>query len=193
MLQKSLSVVILIETIKFGLLTRLKMKQSEFLDTVLPFKDKVFRLAKRLLVSVEEAEDATQELYMKLWKNKNQIQNYKNVEAFAMTMTKNYCFDRLKSKQASNLKLVHSNYEENGTSLERRIELNDSVSRVHELINDLPEQQRMIIQLRDIEQYEFDEIAKLLNMKPTAIRVTLSRARKTIKEQLIKQHNYGVS
>lgn len=169
------------------------MKQSEFLETVLPFKDKVFRLAKRLLVSVEEAEDATQELYMKLWKNKKQIQNYKNVEAFAMTMTKNYCFDRLKSKQASNLKLVHSNYEEKGTSLQRKIELSDSVSKVHKLIDNLPEQQRMIIQLRDIEQYEFDEIAKLLNMKPTAIRVALSRARKTIKEQLIKQHNYGVS
>jgi len=169
------------------------MKQSEFLETVLPFKDKVFRLAKRLLVSVEEAEDATQELYMKLWKNKKQIQNYKNVEAFAMTMTKNYCFDRLKSKQASNLTLVHSNYEEKGTSLQRKIELNDSVSKVHQLIDNLPEQQRLIIQLRDIEQYEFDEIAKLLNMKPTAIRVALSRARKTIKEQLIKQHNYGVS
>ncbi len=169
------------------------MKQSEFLETVLPFKDKVFRLAKRLLVSVEEAEDATQELYMKLWKNKKQIQNYKNVEAFAMTMTKNYCFDRLKSKQASNLTLVHSNYEANETSLQRKIELNDSVSQVHKLIDNLPEQQRMIIQLRDIEQYEFDEIAKLLNMKPTAIRVALSRARKTIKEQLIKQHNYGVS
>lgn len=169
------------------------MKQSEFLETVLPFKDKVFRLAKRLLVSVEEAEDATQELYMKLWKNKKQIENYKNVEAFAMTMTKNYCFDRLKSKQASNLKLVHSNYEEKETSLERKIELNDSVSLVHQLIDELPEQQRMIIQLRDIEQYEFDEMAKLLNMKPTAIRVALSRARKTIKEQLIKQHNYGVS
>ena len=159
------------------------MKQSEFLETVLPFKDKVFRLAKRLLVSVEEAEDATQELYMKLWKNKKQIQNYKNVEAFAMTMTKNYCFDRLKSKQASNLTLVHSNYEANETSLQRKIELNDSVSQVHKLIDNLPEQQRMIIQLRDIEQYEFDEIAKLLNMKPTAIRVALSRARKTIKEQ----------
>ena len=46
------------------------MKQSEFLKTVMPFKDKVFRLAKRLLVSTEEAEDATQELYFKLWKNK---------------------------------------------------------------------------------------------------------------------------
>jgi RNA polymerase sigma-70 factor (ECF subfamily) len=169
------------------------MKQSEFLNTVMPFKDKVFRLAKRLLVSTEEAEDATQELYFKLWKNKSKLSNYKSVEAFAMTMTKNYCFDRLKSKQASNLTLVHSNYKEKDTPLQKKVELNDSVSKVHLLIENLPEQQKLIIQLRDIEQYEFEEIAKMLNMKPTAVRVNLSRARKTIKEQLIKQHNYGIS
>ena len=169
------------------------MKQSEFLKTVMPFKDKVFRLAKRLLVSSEEAEDATQELYYKLWKNKSKLKNYNSIEAFAMTMTKNYCFDRLKSKQASNLKLIHSNYEEKGASLQKRIELNDSVSLVHKLINNLPEQQKTIIQLRDIEEYEFDEIAKVLSISPAAVRVSLSRARKTIREQLTKQHNYGIS
>lgn len=169
------------------------MKQSDFLKTVMPFKDKVFRLAKRLLVSTEEAEDATQELYFKLWKNKEKLKDYNSIEAFAMTMTKNYCFDRLKSKQASNLKLVHSNYQENDTPLQKRIELNDSVSLVHKLIENLPEQQKIIIQLRDIEEYEFEEIAEMLQMNPTAVRVSLSRARKTIREQLTKQHNYGIS
>ena len=169
------------------------MKQSDFLKSVLPFKDKVFRLAKRLLVSTEEAEDATQELYFKLWKNKHKLSEYRNVEAFAMTMTKNYCFDRLKSKQASNLTLVHSNYKEKDTSLDKKIEYNDSVDHVHRLIENLPEQQRMIIQLRDIEQYDFDEICEMVQMKPTAVRVALSRARKTIRQALIKQHNYGVS
>ncbi len=169
------------------------MNQSEFLHQVMPFKDKVFRLAKRLLVSTEEAEDATQELFFKLWKNKGKLTKYKSVEAFAMTMTKNYCFDRLKSKQASNLTLIHSNYKETGTSLQKLIELKDSVSLVHRFIDDLPDQQKIIIQLRDVEEYEFEEIGKMLAMKPTAVRVSLSRARKTIKEQLIKQHTYGIS
>lgn len=168
------------------------MKQSEFLNMVMPLKDKVFRFSKRLLVSTEEAEDATQELFLKLWRNREKISSYKNIEAFAMTMTKNYCFDRLKSKQASNMSLVHSNYKEKGTSLDKRTELSDSVSIVHKLIDNLPEQQRMIIQLRDVEQYEFEEIGKMLDIKPTAVRVALSRARKTIREQLIKQHNYGI-
>ena len=169
------------------------MNQSDFLKIVLPFKDKVFRLAKRLLVSREEAEDATQELIFKLWNNKNKIGNYKNVEAFAMTMTKNYCYDRLKSKQASNLTLVHSNYKEKETSLDKKLEYQDSVNQVHQLIEKLPENQKIIIQLRDVEQYDFDEICKMVDMKPTAVRVALSRARKTIREELIKKHNYGVS
>ena len=193
MLQKRNLLVIIVTTSKKVLTTKLKMEQSEFLKTVMPFKDKVFRLAKRLLISTEEAEDATQELYFKLWKNKSKLKEYNSIEAFAITMTKNYCFDRLKSKQASNLSLVHSNYKEGGTSLQKRVELNDSVSLVHKLIDNLPEQQKLIIQLRDIEQYEFNEIAEMLDMQPTAIRVSLSRARKTIKEQLIKQHNYGIS
>ncbi|MBL7473146.1 RNA polymerase sigma factor [Robertkochia sediminum] len=168
------------------------MKQSEFLNIVMPFKDKLFRMSKRLLVSTEEAEDATQEILLKLWNNKEKIGSYKNVEAFAMTMTKNFCLDRLKSKQANNLKLVHSNYKDENTSLQRQVEVNDSLNWMTKILNTLPEQQRMVLQLRDIEQYEYEEIAEMLGMKQTAIRVALSRARKAVREELIKKHNYGI-
>lgn len=169
-----------------------KMNQKEFLNTVMPFKDKVFRLAKRLLVSTEEAEDATQEVLLKLWNNKAKIAEYNNVEAFSMTMTKNFCLDKLKSKQAQNLKIVHNNYKDEHTSLQKQVELNDSLGWVGKIIQELPEQQRMIIQLRDIEQYDYDEIAEMLDMNQTAIRVALSRARKTIREKLTNTHNYGI-
>lgn len=168
------------------------MNEQAFLDRVMPFKDKVFRLAKRLLLSQDEAEDAIQELYLKLWKNKKKLKDYKSIEAFAMTMTKNYCLDRLKSKQANNLTLVHSNYKDRSANLQKRIEQEDSVALVHKYINKLPEQQRLVMQLRDIEQYEFNEIAEMLQMKQTAIRVALSRARKSIREKLIKEHAYGL-
>ncbi|MDB9960557.1 RNA polymerase sigma factor [Oceanihabitans sp.] len=169
------------------------MTQTDFLKIVMPFKDKVFRLAKRLLVSREEAEDATQEVLLKLWSNKAKMQDYKNVEAFSMTMTKNFCLDKLKSKQAQNLKLVHSNYQDNKVSLQKQLELNDSLDWVSKIIEDLPEQQKMVVQLRDIEQYDYEEICKMLDMNPTAVRVALSRARKTIREKLTKTHNYGVN
>lgn len=169
------------------------MQQTEFLHTVMPFKDKLFRLAKRLLVSREEAEDATQEVLMKLWNNKNRMEQYKSVEAFAVTMTKNYCLDRLKSKQAGNLKLVHSNYTDESASLQRNLEARDSLDWMGKIMDGLPEQQRMVLQLRDVEQYEFNEIEEMLSMKPTAVRVTLSRARKAVREELIKTHSYGIS
>lgn len=168
------------------------MKQSEFLNLVMPVKDKLYRLAKRLLVSSEEAEDATQEVLMKLWDRKHNIANYRNIEAFAMTMTKNFCLDRLKSRQSSNLKLVHSNYADEATSLQQEIELKDSVGWVEKIINELPEQQRMVLQLRDVEEYEFDEICELMDINATTARVTLSRARKAVREKLLEKHSYGI-
>ncbi len=167
------------------------MMQSEFISTVMPFKDKLYRLAKRILVSSDEAEDAVQEVYLKLWKGKERIGNYKNPEAFAITMTKNYCLDRLKSKQASNLKIVHSNYH-NSENLDKQIDANDGVAQVFKIMESLPEQQKIILQLRDVEAYEFAEIAEMLGSNETAIRVSLSRARKTVREQLIKKHSYGI-
>ena len=168
------------------------MQQSEFVKIVVPFKDKLFRIAKRLLVSTEEAEDATQEILLKLWSKKSVMESYNNVEAFAMTMTKNFCLDRLKSKQASNLKLVYSNYGETASSLQNQIEAKDSVSWVEKIMDELPHRQKMVLQLRDVEEYDYDEIAKILDMQPTAIRVALSRARKTVKEKLIQKHSYGI-
>ncbi|MDH3381919.1 MAG: sigma-70 family RNA polymerase sigma factor [Flavobacteriaceae bacterium] len=168
------------------------MTQKEFLLNVLPFKDKVYRLAKRLLVSTDEAEDATQELFMKLWNKKEEISSLRSIEAYAMTMTKNFCLDRLKSKQASNLTLVHSNYISNDISLDKKLEIENSVQIVRKLMDKLPEQQRIIIQLRDIEEYDYDEICEIVEMNQTAVRVALSRARKTIREQLLKTHAYGL-
>ena len=169
------------------------MRQNDFLNIVMPFKDKLYRLAKRLLVSKEEAEDATQEVLLKLWSKNENIAEYKNIDAFAMTMTKNFCLDRLKSKQAGNLKLVHSNYRDEHTSLQKQLEAEDSVRWMERIMESLPAQQKMVLQLRDVEQYEFEEICDLLDMKPTAVRVTLSRARKTVREELAKKHNYGIS
>lgn len=168
------------------------MNQNEFMQIVSPFKDKLFRLAKRLLVSTEEAEDATQEILVKLWSRNEGLDEYKSVEAVAMTMTKNYCLDQLKSKRASNLKIVHNNYTDREASLQQKVEDSDSWNWVEKIIYDLPEQQKLIVQMRDIEEMEFEEIGKVLEMNETAIRVALSRARKTIRERMIKTHRYGI-
>lgn len=168
------------------------MNQNDFVLVVAPFKDKVFRLAKRLLVSTEEAEDTTQEIWVKLWNKNSSLSGYKSVEAFAMTLTKNYCLDQLKSKRTGNIKIVDHNYVDQTAGLEKKLEDSDSLNWVEKIINQLPVQQRIIVQMRDIEHYEFDEMAEILDMKGSAIRVSLSRARKTIKEFMIQTHNYGI-
>ena len=144
------------------------MKQADFVSLVMPFKDKVFRLAKRLLVSREEAEDATQEILLKLWNNKQKIEDYKNVEAFSMTMTKNFCFDRLKSKQAQNLKIVHSNYTDNSSSLQKQVEARDSMNWVSKIMDELPEQQKIASVLNAVDreiELLCDKLEALRNQK----------------------------
>lgn len=167
------------------------MNQKEFVQLVTPFKDKAFRIAKRLLVSTEEAEDATQDVLVKLWNKREDLNAYSSVEALAMTMTKNHCLDQLKAKRSSNMRIVHDNYTDRAPSLQQKVEDDDSLNWVAKIIDQLPEQQRIIIQLREVEQYEFEEIAKIVGMNETAIRVALSRARKTIRENMFKTHRYG--
>lgn len=168
------------------------MNQIVFIELINPFKDKVFRLAKRLLTSTEEAEDATQEVIVKLWNKKENLEAYSSVEALAMTMTKNYCLDQLKSKRAGNLQIVHNNFTDRQPLLDKKLEDADSLEWVEKIISQLPEQLQILIQLRDVEQYEFDEIAKIVNMNETAIRVALSRARKKIRESMLNTHRYGI-
>ena len=168
------------------------MNQKEFLALVTPIQDRLYRLSKRLLISEDEAQDATQEVLIKLWSKRKKINKLRSIEAFAVTMTKNYCLDKLKAKSSSNLQLVHTNYEDQHYNTVKQSEVSDSVNWVYKLMNDLPEQQRMILHLRDVEQYTNSEIAEELELNETAVRVALSRARKTIREELLKKHNYGL-
>jgi len=157
-----------------------------------PVKDKIYRMALRLLISREAAEDATQEVLLKLWNQKSRIKHYANVEAYTMTVTKNYCLDQLKLSQNNNLRLVHKEYENKTIALQTEIELNDEMLLLGKIVDSLPEQQKIIFQLRDIEHYDFIEISKVMKMKENAVRVALSRARKTIREKLIQKHEYGI-
>lgn len=168
------------------------MNQIVFIKLINPFKDKVFRLAKRLLTSTEEAEDATQEVMVKLWNKKESLQAYTNVEALAMTMTKNYCLDQLKSKRAGNLKIEHTHFSDGEPAIDQKLEDRNNLEWVEKIIRQLPEQHQLLIQLRDVEEYEFEEIAKIVNMNETAIRVALSRARKKIRELMYNTHQYGI-
>lgn len=169
------------------------MDQKAFLGIFFPMHDRLYRMALRLLVSKESAEDALQEVLLKLWERKEKLKNYDSPQAFAMSMTKNYCYDQLKLKQNNNLRIVHTNYEENNRPLEKQIEAKNDVELLNQQMNNLPEQQKTIVQLRDIEELEYHEIAQIMDMNETAIRVALSRGRKKLRECLLKTHQYGIA
>ena len=164
-----------------------------FFNQIEEIRNKIFRITKRILVSQEEAEDATQEVIVKLWQMDESKRNgFKSLEAYSVTMAKNYCLDRLKSKQAQNLSLDERYSGSVSDSLTKKIEQRDDLIWIGKLIDELPEKERMIIQLREIEQYDFDEIASILNLPEGTIRVYLSRIRKKLRKQFLDIQNHGI-
>ncbi len=166
------------------------MTVETFKIEVLPIKHKLFRLANRMLTNVPEAEDIVQEVFLRLWARKERLNEYKSIEAFAMTITKNLCLDKLKSKGYRKDELTEKHEQQTTETPYQKMEMNDSYQKVKKIIDTLPEQQRMIIHLRDIEGYEYEEISEILNISVNTIRVNLSRARKKVKDTLVKIYHY---
>jgi len=166
---------------------------KQFLDQIQGIRDRVFRVAKRILISKEEAEDATQEVILKLWNmEESKRKSFNNLEAYTITMAKNHCLDRIKSKQAQVLSLNEQFQSQPSPSLQKQIEVSNEMEWVVKLIDQLPERERMILQLREIEQYEFDQIASLMEIPEGTVRVYLSRIRKKIKKQFIEIQTHGI-
>ena len=167
------------------------MKKNEFDNIFVSLKDKVFRFARTILSDMAEAEDVTQDIFEKLWINQDKLPEYKNIESYVIRSTKNLCLDRIKHK---NVVLKNSNdikYLSNNL-IEAENDKKEISEIIKSVIKQLPEKQRMIIHLRDIEGYEFEEINKITGVELNAIRVSLSRARKTVKQELIKTMSYGL-
>jgi RNA polymerase sigma factor (sigma-70 family) len=160
------------------------MQDVEFNQLISQIKDKLFRLSKRLLVSREEAEDATQEVLSKLWDRRSELAQYGNMEAYALKMAKNYCLDQLKSKRAKTSCLA-CEIVDRDPGIQKRMEDREVWQNLERILFSLPEQQRIIFQLRDIEEFDFEIIATVLEMNEVAVRVALSRARKTIRSKMI--------
>ncbi|KYG79830.1 RNA polymerase subunit sigma-24 [Roseivirga seohaensis] len=167
------------------------MELQTFKSQVLPVKDKLFRIALNMMRSVEEAEDILQDVMVKLWDKRAQWGEYRNLEAFAVTITKNLCLDRLKSKRMKGHFDIQEMELDSGTvSPYQRIELDDSVKTMVRVFEQLPDQQRLLITLRDVEGYSYEEIAEQTGLEVNNIRVGISRARKKAKEDYLKIANY---
>jgi RNA polymerase sigma factor (sigma-70 family) len=165
------------------------MTKEEFQKQVIPMGDKMYRIALRLLGDSETAKDVLQELYLKLWEIRADLHKMNSIDAFACTILKNKCLDKLRlQKDTVDVDILKTI----GNNPETAFEMEEGVVTIRKLMQKLPEKQRTIMQMRDIDSCTFEEIALLVDTSVNNVRVQLCIARKWIKEELMKVYNYGI-
>jgi len=165
------------------------MTKEEFQKQVIPMGDKMYRIAFRLLGNSETAKDVLQELYLKLWEMRGELHKMTSIDAFACTVLKNKCLDKLRlQKDTVDVDILNTM----GNNPEAAFEKNEGVAEIRKLMQMLPDKQKIIMQMRDIDCCTFEEIALLVDTSVNNVRVQLCIARKWIKEELMKIYNYGI-
>ena len=170
------------------------MKNISFRNDVLPLKDVLYRLALRITLSHEEAEDIVQDTLIKVWNRRDEWQSLESIEAYSMTICRNLALDAIKKKDNNNesieQRIAETSYQ---TSDPHELMIRkDRVEMVKQLVNKLPEKQRSCLQLRDFEGKTYKEIAEILAITEEQVKVNISRARRSIKQQFDKAENYGL-
>lgn len=167
------------------------MKSSEFKLLVMPYSSRLYRMAFRLMSNREEAEDIVQEVYVKLWGMRNELNSYNSIEALAVRITRNLCLDNLRRRKVNQnaMKAEQMKEEMHSVSPAEQLEKKEEAEMIHTLIAALPEPQRSLVHLRHLEGKEYEEISEMVNMNVNAIRVSISRARKQMREMLEKQYS----
>lgn len=165
------------------------MNIEKFKSDIIPLRKKLLLFATKMLENEAEAEDTIQETFLRLWNIREQLTNVNNPEGFAMQITKNICIDHIRARKAKiateDVLLASDNH-----TPYSRTEEKDSVAIIRQIIEQLPSLQKAIIKMRDIEDYELEEIAAITDTQISAVRVNLSRARKRVREEFIRVNSY---
>jgi RNA polymerase sigma factor (sigma-70 family) len=164
------------------------MNRPDFDNLIRQLNRKLYGFAFRILRNQEEAEDVVQEVFIKLWKMGQKLDEYRSIDALATTMTKNCCIDLLR-KQSHNYTEDFSGKEYHiaaSASPEEVMENRETGDILNRIIAGLPDLYRVVIQMRDIDGTSYEEIALETNQNVNTLRVTLSRARKIIRDEYNK-------
>ena len=162
------------------------MTHETFRNTVFILRDEMYRFAKRFVMSSDEAEDVVQDLMIKFWQKKEELAQFGNFKSYALKSVKNECLNRLKHHE---VKLGFASQTRHQSEL-YQIETNNMKEQILGFINQLPEKQKMVIHLKDVEEYEISEISQIMEMEENAVRVNLMRARQKVKESINKLYAY---
>lgn len=161
------------------------MQVEEFNQLVAKLKDKMYRLAYRVVKNEEEARDVVQESFIKIWNKREKLSEIENKDAYCMTITRNMGIDKLRGKKI-NASDIDEQYglESDTANPERTLVAKDELSQVMKVVNALPENHRTVIQLRDIEGYTYKEISEMTGYSLEKVKVYLHRARTRLRQQL---------
>ncbi len=170
------------------------MKEISFRNDVLPLKNKLFRLALRITLNKEEAEDIVQDTLIKVWNSRDRWEEIDSIEAYSLTTARNLSLDRIKKMENQNGSLEDEKTERPDTSLNpsERMVQKDKLDIVKRMIDELPEKQRSCMQLRDIEGKAYKDIALILGITEEQVKVNIFRARQAIKQRFQQFDKYGL-
>jgi RNA polymerase sigma factor (sigma-70 family) len=164
------------------------MSRPDFDNLIQQLGRKLYGFAFRILRNQEEAEDVVQEVFIRLWKMGQKLDEYKSVDALATTMTKNYCIDIIrKQKHNYGEDFSISDYPGSTSTSPHDAMVNRETGEIlNRIIGDLPELFRIVVKLRDIDGDSYEEISRKTKQNINTLRVTLSRARKIIRDEYNK-------
>mgnify|MGYP002598835754 FL=1 len=169
------------------------MQKISFRNDILPLKDKLFRLALCITRNREEAEDIVQDTMLRVWNRREEWNVWETVEGFCLTICRNLAIDRSQKMDARHVELTPEVTElPDMAAPDRLMERDERLGLLHRLIAELPEKQRTILQLRDVEGKSYKEIAEILQLTEEVVKVNLFRARQRIKLKYNEIDTYGL-
>lgn len=169
------------------------MQKISFRNDILPLKDKLFRLALCITRNREEAEDIVQDTMLRVWNRREEWNVWETVEGFCLTICRNLAIDRSQKMDARHVELTPEVTElPDLAAPDKLMERDERLGLLHRLIAELPEKQRTILQLRDVEGKSYKEIAGILQLTEEVVKVNLFRARQRIKLKYNEIDTYGL-
>ncbi len=166
----------------------------DFRKDLLPHSDRLFRLALRITLHRAEAEDIAEETLLRAWQRRDELGEINNLETYLLTICRRLSLDYLARKETANVSLTTHDADapDRAASPHDRLATSDRLAWVKKIFDTLPEKQRSVVHLRDIEEKSVRETAEILGITPEDVKTTHHRARRFIRTQLDKIENYGL-
>ncbi len=163
------------------------MSKETVTSVFVKLRCRLLRLASGVLPSLEDAEDALQDAFVRLWQRADSLNTEQEVEAVATTTLRHLGIDRYRREQRFAMEKLNEEYDhsdEDEQTISERKELLDDVERLMEKV--LSPSQRKIIELHEYEGQSYEEVAAQMGMQQAAVRMQISRARKALREEYRK-------